>query len=75
MDQFGVHMHFLWIKQILAFIYASKINFYLFLMDFLIFWTGRQLQESAGANAKEFPRLIALFLWTAGYFNKNPRAL
>jgi hypothetical protein len=24
MDQFGVHMNFIWIKQILAFIYALK---------------------------------------------------
>jgi hypothetical protein len=27
MGQFGVHMHFLQIKQVLTFIYALKINF------------------------------------------------
>jgi hypothetical protein len=56
MDQFGVHMYFLWIKQILAFIYALKINFYLLLMDFLTSWTRRQLQESAGVLAQKILR-------------------
>jgi hypothetical protein len=27
MDQFGVHMNFLQIKQVLTFIYALKLNF------------------------------------------------
>jgi hypothetical protein len=49
-------MNFLQFKQILALIYALKINFYLLLMDFLTFWTRRQLQESAGVLAQKILR-------------------
>jgi hypothetical protein len=67
MDQFGVHMDFLQIKQVLTFIYALKIDFCDYFPIFPTLWIGPQISRCAGANVKEFPRLIALLLWTAGW--------
>jgi hypothetical protein len=39
MDQFGVHMNFLQIKQVLTFIYTLKIYFYFIFSGFWVFWT------------------------------------
>jgi hypothetical protein len=50
MDQFGVHMHFLQIKQVLTFIYTLKIYFYFIFSGFSVLWTGPQIQRSAGAS-------------------------
>jgi len=38
MDQFGVHMNFLQIKQGLTFIYTIKINFYDYFPIFISLW-------------------------------------
>jgi hypothetical protein len=48
MDQFGVHMNFLQIKQVLTFIYTFKIYFYFIFSGFRVFWTGPQYLENAG---------------------------
>jgi hypothetical protein len=53
MDQFGVHMNFLWYIQILALIFILKIYFPFIFLDFLISWTGRQIPEKARASAQE----------------------
>jgi hypothetical protein len=50
MDQFGLNMNFLGIKQVLTFIFTLKIIFYLLFLDFLMSWTARQFLESTGAN-------------------------
>jgi hypothetical protein len=49
MDWFGLHMSFLWIKQILAFIFEIKSIFQMKLFDFLIIWIERIItRESRG---------------------------
>ena len=45
-------MHFLWNKQVLGFIFILKIQF-------LIFWTRRQILEKVGSLAQESARLKA----------------
>jgi hypothetical protein len=64
-------MNFLWIKQIVAIIFILKIDFQFNFSDLYIPWTAPQLPEKAGSNTKEFPRLRAISLWTAGLFYKN----
>jgi hypothetical protein len=64
-------MDFLQIKQVSTIKFVLKTIF----LILSTIWTAHRFLGSAGANVKEFPRLIALFLWTAGYFNENPRAL
>jgi hypothetical protein len=53
MDQFGVHMDFLQIKQVLTFIYALKINF----CDYFLFsqdsGSGPKIYEAQGLNYKD----------------------
>jgi hypothetical protein len=68
MDQFGVHMHFLQIKQVLTFIYTLKIYFYFILSDFRVLWTGAQIQRSTGATVQIFLRLRESLAWTSGCF-------
>jgi hypothetical protein len=41
MGQFGLHMNFLGIIQVLVIIFASKFNFYFIFPDFLVLWTER----------------------------------
>jgi hypothetical protein len=56
MDQFRVQMNFLGFIQILALILYLK-NYFLFIfVDFLIYWTGRQIPEKAGSLAQESTR-------------------
>jgi hypothetical protein len=43
MDQFGVHMNFLQIKQVYAIKYVLKIYFSINFSDFLILWTGPRI--------------------------------
>jgi hypothetical protein len=43
MDQFGVHMNFLWFIQVLALIYILEINLCIYFSDFPSLWTGPQL--------------------------------
>ena len=57
MDQFGVHMDFLQIKQVLIFIYALRINFCMYLPILYVLWTGPRIPESAGVITEEFLRL------------------
>jgi hypothetical protein len=45
MDQFGLNMNFLGIKQVPVIIFALKINFYFILLDFLFPWTARIKSE------------------------------
>jgi hypothetical protein len=52
MDQFGVHMNFLQIKQVSAIKYILKIYFSINFSNFLILWTGRQILERQGALAQ-----------------------
>jgi hypothetical protein len=60
MDQFGLKMDFLWIKQVLGLFLHIKIYFLNYFISFLTVWTRPQFPESAGTNVKEFPRLIAM---------------
>jgi hypothetical protein len=60
MGQFGVHMHFLWITQVLGLFLLIKIYFLIYFISFPTVWTTPQFPESAGTNVKEFPRLIAM---------------
>jgi hypothetical protein len=42
MDQFGLSMNFLGIKQVLVIIFTFKIIFHIIFLDFLSSWTARQ---------------------------------
>jgi hypothetical protein len=57
MDQFGVHMNFLQIKQVLTFIYTLKINFCDYFPIFSVLWIGRQILENTGVLVQIVPRL------------------
>jgi uncharacterized membrane protein len=56
MGQFGVHMHFLWITQVLGLFLHIKIYFLIYFISFPTVWTRRQLQESAGVLAQKILR-------------------
>jgi hypothetical protein len=51
MDQFGVHMQFLQVKQVPTFIYALKINFCDYFPIFISLWIGHQFLENTGTRA------------------------
>jgi hypothetical protein len=58
MDQFGLHMNFLWIIPILALIFTLKIIFYLLFLGFSNSWTGRtNTRECRGLGAKGGPQV------------------
>jgi len=56
MDQFGLKMDFLWIKQVLGLFLHIKIYFLIYFISFPTVWTRRQLQESAGVLAQKILR-------------------
>jgi hypothetical protein len=60
MDQFGVNMHFLEIKQILAIYFTLKIDFQFNFPDLHVSWTVPQIPEKTGAKLQKFQRLRAL---------------
>jgi hypothetical protein len=60
MDQFGVNMTFLGIKQVSVIIFVLKIIFSINFYDFPIHWTTPQLHRNAGANSEVFLRLKLL---------------
>ena len=67
MDQFGVHMNFLGIKQVVAINSILKINFLYHLFIFLLNSGLRaKLNRTPGASAKDSPRLRAHSPSTAG---------
>jgi hypothetical protein len=51
MDQFGVHINFLQIKQVLTFIYTFKINFCDYFPIFTTLWIGHQFLENTRTRA------------------------
>jgi hypothetical protein len=53
MDQFGIHMHFLWIKQVLGIIFVLKIHLLIHLYILNGLWIGRQFLENSGANPQD----------------------
>jgi hypothetical protein len=53
MDQFGLNMTFLWIKQLLAFIFTLKSIFQMNLFDFLIIWTERIITGEPGSRMQK----------------------
>jgi hypothetical protein len=57
MDQFGVHMNFLQIKQVSVINLILKIYFEFNFPSFPALWTGPQIMESAGATVQIFLRL------------------
>ena len=52
MDQFGLKMDFLWIKQVLGLFLHIKIYFLIYFISFLTVWTRPQIMESAGATVQ-----------------------
>jgi hypothetical protein len=52
MGQFGVHMHSLWITQILGLFLHIKIYFLIYFISFPTVWTRPQIMESAGASVQ-----------------------
>jgi hypothetical protein len=57
MDQFGVHMNSLQIKQVLTFIYTLKINFCDYFLFSLVSGVGANFLGNAGALAQMLLRL------------------
>jgi hypothetical protein len=68
MDQFGLNMHFLGIKQVLTIIFTLKIIFYLLFLGFLVSWTGRIITREYRGLLVSIPRLNQQSQWTAGLF-------
>jgi hypothetical protein len=68
MDQFGLIMNFLRIKQILTITFKLKIDFYSLFLDFSIYWTGPQFSEMPGATSQKFPRHRALLCGLRVYY-------
>jgi hypothetical protein len=66
MDQFGVHMNFLRIKQVSAINLIPKIYFLILFPWFSNLWTGPQILRSVGAMVQIFLRLRESLAWTAG---------
>jgi hypothetical protein len=54
MDQFGLKMDFLWFIQVLGFIFILKIQFPIHLMNLNQYWTGPQIQRTAGVSGENF---------------------
>jgi hypothetical protein len=61
MDQFGLSMNFLGIKQVLVIIFTLKINFYFIFLDFLFRSTARKILEKRRGLCARTPRLRALY--------------
>jgi hypothetical protein len=73
MDQFGVHMHFLWIIQILWIVFILETHFLIHFLDFITLWIGPQFQKTAGALAQMQPRHRKPTRWTTGSIINNYR--
>jgi hypothetical protein len=73
MDQFGVHMNFLQIKQVLVIIFVFKIHFWIIFSGFIIPWSGPQIPESAGALAQLKPKTQSNEEVDGGLFKKKCR--
>jgi hypothetical protein len=56
MVQFGLNMNFLGIIQILVIIFILKIHYHIYLSNFYVLWTARQLNQSSRVPTQEFPR-------------------
>jgi hypothetical protein len=54
MDQFGVHMNFLQIKQVLTFIYALRINFCDYFLFSQVSGSGLKYREVQGLWRKYY---------------------
>jgi hypothetical protein len=60
MDQFGLNMNFLGIKQVSEINFILKINFHNHLFIFTDLWATCQLSGKTGATARINPRLRTL---------------
>jgi hypothetical protein len=49
MDQFGLHMNFLWFIQVIEIIFILKTHFLIYFPDFPSPWTAHQISEGSGA--------------------------
>jgi hypothetical protein len=66
MDQFGVHMDFLQIKQVFVIKYVLKIYFSISFSDILILWTRPRMLRRPGAISQDVLRLSYGQTGTAG---------
>jgi hypothetical protein len=71
MDQFELNMNFLWIKQILAIIFALKINFYTIYPIYMLCGLRARFPRKAGASAQDSPRLRMLLPGLQVYSSKT----
>jgi hypothetical protein len=71
MEWFGVHMHFLWNKQVLRFIFILKIQFLFHLIHLIHYWTGPHFPENPGASTHNFVRHRMLCSGWRVYFNET----
>jgi hypothetical protein len=66
MDQIGLNMNFLGIKQVLVIIFTLKIYFYFNFLDFLFPRTARKILEKGRGPCVTAPRLRLQPNWTVG---------
>jgi hypothetical protein len=57
MDQFGLNMKFLGIKQVIVIIFTLKINFHIYLTNFSVLWTACTKIDKCRGQRVKFPRL------------------
>ena len=56
MDQFGLNMNFLGIKQVIVIIFTLKINFHICLSNFSAPWTARIKSDKCRVRYVKFPK-------------------
>jgi hypothetical protein len=59
MDQFGLNMNFLGIKQVLVIIFTLEINFYSYLFNLSVLWTAHTNTVKPRGFCARNPRLCA----------------
>jgi hypothetical protein len=75
MIQFGGHMDFLQIKQVLVIIFVLQIYFPIQLFNFRLYWTGPQLQATPGGSRVKMPQTQGNTRVERGFIYINDRGL
>jgi hypothetical protein len=68
MDQFGLNMNFLGIKQVLGLFLCLEIHFLNYFSDLISIWIARKIKQKPKGLCARTTRLSAQSLWTAGCF-------
>jgi hypothetical protein len=66
MDQFGLEMDFLGIKQVQMIIFTLKVHFHNHLSNLCVLWTGRIIIRKCRGLSVNLPKTQNATTWTAG---------